>query len=110
MRIVYLIRRGLAADWAAKNPVLRDGELGQEEDTGRMKMGDGSTPWNALDRYFPTDDEIQLMIQAATGGEIIVGNLEDLTTNVKTTVVDAINEINTPLVNLTTLYNNAKAG
>ena len=41
-------RRGTAADWAAQNPVLSDGELGFERDTKVMKMGDGVTPWNDL--------------------------------------------------------------
>jgi hypothetical protein len=43
-----LIRRDLAANWVAANPVLCDGEQGYEKDTGKMKIGDGITPWNAL--------------------------------------------------------------
>lgn len=41
-------RRGTAAQWAAANPVLFDGEIGWESDTRRGKMGDGSTQWSAL--------------------------------------------------------------
>lgn len=41
-------RRGTAAQWAAANPVLADGELGIERDTGVIKMGNGSTTWNQL--------------------------------------------------------------
>lgn len=41
-------RRDQAAVWASVNPVLYDGEVGHEEDTGRWKMGDGVTAWNAL--------------------------------------------------------------
>lgn len=40
------------ADWAAANPVLIEAEPGYESDTGRLKIGDGLTPWNDLD-YFP---------------------------------------------------------
>jgi hypothetical protein len=109
-RIVFLLRRAHTEDWTARNPVLREGEFGQDKDNGQLKVGDGVTPWSDLDRYYPTDDEIQLMIQAATGGEVIVGDLEGLTTTDKSTVVAAINEINTPPVNLAVLYNNAKAG
>lgn len=49
-----LIRRDLAANWAnlANNPILGDGEMGYEKDTGKMKIGDGITPWNNLP-YFP---------------------------------------------------------
>lgn len=41
-------RRGLAAQWAAQNPVLLDGEWGYEKDTRLFKVGDGATKWNAL--------------------------------------------------------------
>lgn len=38
-------KRGTAAEWAAANPVLEDGELGFEEDTKVIKIGDGVTNW-----------------------------------------------------------------
>jgi hypothetical protein len=34
-------RRGTAADWAAANPVLMDGEIGFETDTHMIRVGDG---------------------------------------------------------------------
>lgn len=43
-----LQRRGTAAEWAAQNPVLGDGELGFERDTKVVKIGDGVTAWNDL--------------------------------------------------------------
>lgn len=46
------IRRGTAASWAAANPVLAQGEIGYEVDAHNIKVGDGSTTWNALS-YFP---------------------------------------------------------
>jgi hypothetical protein len=42
------VRRAVAADWIASNPILLDGELGLEQDTNRLKAGDGSTPWSGL--------------------------------------------------------------
>ena len=45
-------RRGSAADWIAANPVLAQGEMGFETDTGNLKIGDGTTHWVDLD-YFP---------------------------------------------------------
>lgn len=42
-------RRGLAAEWAAANTVLADGEIGIEKDTGVIKVGDGQTAWNTLE-------------------------------------------------------------
>lgn len=41
-------RRDLAANWTNVNPVLAVGEPGYERDTGKFKIGDGSTPWNSL--------------------------------------------------------------
>lgn len=35
------------SNWATENPVLAAGELGFET-TGRSKLGDGTTAWNAL--------------------------------------------------------------
>lgn len=44
----FRVRRGLAADWTTKNEVLLQGEFGLETDTTKLKIGDGSTPWNSL--------------------------------------------------------------
>lgn len=38
-----------ARSWRRTNPILRAGFVGTEEDTDKKKMGDGVTPWNALD-------------------------------------------------------------
>lgn len=37
-----------AANWTSNAPTLRSGELGIESDTGRIKVGDGSTAWGSL--------------------------------------------------------------
>lgn len=50
-----LLRRGLASVWAAKNPVLADGEPGFEKDTGKLKIGDGVSRWTEL-KYFIVDE------------------------------------------------------
>jgi hypothetical protein len=42
------IRRGTAAQWTSANPTLSAGEQGFETDTGKVKIGDGSTAWNSL--------------------------------------------------------------
>jgi hypothetical protein len=42
------LRRGTAAEWAAVNPVLAQGEPGIETDTGKQKFGDGLTVWAGL--------------------------------------------------------------
>lgn len=42
------IRRGTAAQWTSTNPTLASGEQGFETDTGKVKIGNGSTAWNSL--------------------------------------------------------------
>jgi len=42
------IRRGTASQWTSANPTLASGEFGYETDTGKFKIGDGSTAWNSL--------------------------------------------------------------
>jgi len=42
------MRRGSAATWTSTNPTLSAGEWGYETDTGRAKVGDGSTVWTSL--------------------------------------------------------------
>lgn len=41
-------RRGTAAQWTSANPTLAAGEFGYETDTGKAKIGNGSTAWNSL--------------------------------------------------------------
>ena len=48
------IRRDTAANWASANPVLAVGEQGYETDTGKMKIGNGSSTWNALSYFADT--------------------------------------------------------
>ncbi|MBI1383037.1 MAG: hypothetical protein GC161_18355 [Planctomycetaceae bacterium] len=44
----FQLRRGTAAQAAATNEILRDGEEGWTKDTRRRKIGDGVTPWEDL--------------------------------------------------------------
>lgn len=44
-------RRGSASAWTSANPVLAQGEWGYETDTGKAKVGNGSTAWTSLS-YF----------------------------------------------------------
>jgi hypothetical protein len=41
-------RRGTAESWTSSNPVLASGETGFESNTGKFKIGDGSTAWTTL--------------------------------------------------------------
>ncbi len=42
------LRRDTAANWAAVNPILADGEIGLEQDTGQFKLGNGVSTYTAL--------------------------------------------------------------
>lgn len=52
MTVVKLkLRRDTSANWASKNPILSAGEPGWDVSNKRLKIGDGSTAFNALS-YF----------------------------------------------------------
>lgn len=53
-------RRDTAANWSSANPVLEAGEFGYDTTNKTIKIGDGSTRWNAL--------------TAITGSNVTVGN------------------------------------
>jgi len=110
-------RRGPSSEWNTKNPILSVGEVGYASDLGKFKIGDGFSTW--LSRpYFVDSDTTSELIDAAIaslpggggGSDLLIGNMLDLSTTNKSTIVEAINEVNTPYVDLTTLYENAKAG
>jgi hypothetical protein len=42
------LRRDTAANWTSTNPTLASGEMGFETDTGKFKIGTGSTAWVSL--------------------------------------------------------------
>jgi hypothetical protein len=42
------VRRGTASQWTSTNPTLAAGEWGYESDTGKVKIGNGSTAWASL--------------------------------------------------------------
>jgi hypothetical protein len=51
MPIQLQYRRDTAANWTSANPTLLSGEPGYETDTGKFKIGDGSSAWTALAYY-----------------------------------------------------------
>lgn len=48
MTVRIQLRRDTAANWTSSNPTLTQGEVGVETNTGKFKIGDGSTTWTAL--------------------------------------------------------------
>jgi len=49
MAVKIQFRRGTAELWSTTNPILSEGELGLETDTGKFKVGNGVNQWSALD-------------------------------------------------------------
>ena len=46
---VIKVRRDTAANWTSVNPTLASGEIGFETDTNKLKIGNNSDAWTALD-------------------------------------------------------------
>lgn len=42
------LRNDTAANWTTSNPILLKGEMGVEIDTGKFKIGNGTTQWSGL--------------------------------------------------------------
>ena len=42
------LKRGKSTSWSSLNLILEAGEPGYEIDTGKLKIGNGLTPWNDL--------------------------------------------------------------
>lgn len=88
MTTLIQLRRGTAAQWAAANPVLANGEMGLETDTSKYKVGDGTSAWNALGygatnltgttantfevNSDGTDTNVDLILGRTTGGDAII--------------------------------------
>jgi hypothetical protein len=50
------VRRGDASEWTSVDPVLSEGELGYETDTGKFKIGNGTDLWSSLDYFLDSSD------------------------------------------------------
>ncbi len=57
------LRRDSAADWLSANPILAEGEEGLELDTGKRKIGDGSTAWAGLDYMASSGSTIYRLVE-----------------------------------------------
>ena len=62
IRTTFKFRRNLASYWEEKNPVLAEGEPCFELDTGKLKIGNGTTAYKDL-KYINSDS---VQIEVAT--------------------------------------------
>lgn len=78
-------RRGTASEWSqvASTVVLSSGEFGLETDTGKFKIGDGSSVWNEL--AYVLDDSFNSAVYAKLSGtQSIAGSTTFSPTNAST--------------------------
>jgi hypothetical protein len=59
------LRRDTSANWTSINPTLFSGEVGFETNTGKFKIGNGSTVWSSLD-YFGGEVDLSEYITASS--------------------------------------------
>lgn len=60
MADIIQLRRDLAANWTSINPILADGEIGYEKDSGKFKVGNAAGTWTVLSYFqsFPGFDTL----------------------------------------------------
>ncbi len=94
MAIQIQLRRGTASQWTSGNPTLAAGEMGVETDTGKIKVGNGSSAWNSLGYTTPNlnlDDIADVNISSLASGETLTWNGSAwVNTNLTTTITAAI--------------------
>lgn len=70
MSVKIQLRNDTASNWTTANPTLSAGEFGFETDTGKFKVGTGSTAWASLSYAGMTPTEITNAITEAIGDVI----------------------------------------
>lgn len=68
------VRRGTAAQWTSANPTLAAGEWGYETDTGKAKLGNGSTAWSSLSYFGGTGTVTSVTAGTGLSGGTITGS------------------------------------
>lgn len=93
---VIQIKRGSSTEWTEANPILALGELGLETDTNKIKAGNGTDAWDALD-YLASDGVTSINTQTGdvvlTKADLGLGNVDntsDADKPVSTATADAI--------------------
>ena len=70
----FVHKRGLSEVLCEENPLLMDGEVVYEKDTGRSKIGDGVTCWNDLPyttSFSKSDEEVYETVREGLVEEMI---------------------------------------
>lgn len=90
------LRRDTAANWTTANPVLREGEIGIETDTLKIKVGNGSVAWSLRPYMTVTPTDLAELAQDSIDSALVAGigldkvyedSSNTLTLNIDSTVV-----------------------
>lgn len=63
LRVIIKHRVNEAIVWYNINPILAEGEIGIESDTGKFKYGNGTSPWRELE-YAYGSGVVQIMVES----------------------------------------------
>ena len=66
------IRRDTAVNWSSANTILAQGEMALETDTGKLKVGDGTTAWGALGYSLDPASQTGRITSADSGASTVV--------------------------------------
>ena len=92
------LRRDLASNWTANNPLLKDGEIGIETDTLKFKIGNGSSRWNNLTFYAFKVGSADGVATLDASGKVPLSQLPDQVS----LDAEALNAVNNALAGITT--------
>ena len=67
------IRRDTAANWTTANPILREGEMGLETDTLKIKVGNSVAAWSARPYLNVTPADLAELAQDSVNSAIVAG-------------------------------------
>jgi len=67
------IRRDSASNWTSNNPTLSAGEFGFETDTGKFKIGTGSSAWTSLSYSSVLPSDLSELSQDAVNSALTAG-------------------------------------
>jgi len=67
----FQLRRGTTAQWAAKNPVLSNGEPGIDMNKNNFKIGDGLTRWSDLPFFITETAGSSIPITTSESTELV---------------------------------------
>ena len=77
MALKIQLRRDIAANWTANNPLLLNGEIGIETDTLKFKVGNGTQRWNAHTNYALKPGQANGVATLGSDGKIPLSQLPD---------------------------------